>query len=76
MTRMGIPESKKSMFLRSIFELNKNTCHFDYLAAKKSAGNDFLEYAEQINVAGTSIHYDFLTEFGKKELTFMLVYIH
>jgi hypothetical protein len=76
MTRMGIPESKKSIFLRSFFELNKNSCHFDYLAAKKDAGVGFMEYTEQINIELASIHYDFLTDFGKKELTFMLAYIH
>lgn len=38
MTRMGIPETKKSEFLRKVFNLNKNRCHFDYIAAKKSAG--------------------------------------
>ena len=76
MTRLGIPESKKSLFLRQIFNLNQTQCHFDYLAAKKSAGEEFLKYAEQTNIVQTSIHYDFLTEFGKKELGFMVAYIH
>ena len=56
------------MFLKPI------KCYMEYHQTKQSLGLEFLEFTDQLNLAEKTLYYDYLTEFGRAELDFMLVY--
>ena len=62
--------------IQKFFKLNPIQCNYDYEALKENCSKDFLEYTSTINVASQNLYYDYLTPTGKKELDFMLMYMH
>ena len=43
---------------------------------KENCSSEFHDYVKNINVANQALHYDYLTETGKYELEFILMYMH
>ena len=74
--RFGIPDQHKRQVILKLFNLKSSTCHFDYEAIKNSVSEEFKEYTAQVKLASEELHYDFLSEYGKKELDFILMYLH
>jgi hypothetical protein len=74
--RVGIPDSSKRRIILEHFDLKSRQCHYDYVAIKNSVGEDFLEFTSEIQLASQHLYFDYLTEFGKKELEFMLMYFN
>ena len=59
-----------------MFGIDSAKCFVDYQATKKSAGEDFVELAGGLSIVGKELHYKYLSEFGVKELDFILMYMH
>lgn len=43
---------------------------------KNQASKEFMELAGSAQLAEKNLHYSYLTAYGKKELEFMLMYMH
>ena len=41
--RDGIPDDQKREMLLNLFEIKPEMCYFEYLAVRKSAGDDFIK---------------------------------
>ena len=49
---------------------------FDYQATKDSCTKDFFEYTKQLQVVSENLYYNYLSDEGKVELDFLLMYMH
>lgn len=74
--RYGIPDSHKRRIIQRYFKLNPKQCNYDYEAVKNSAGKEFLEFTAELKLVTKHLFYDFLTELGRSELEFILMYLH
>ena len=72
--RSGISDLFKREIILKFLEIKPIKSYVEYHGLKKSLGLEFLEFTDQLELANQSLYYDYLTDFGKKELDFMLIY--
>ena len=73
--RRGIPDVHKREMIQKLFNLKGSICNFEYNAVKESQTKDFLLYCRESKIVSDHLYYDFLTEEGKVELDFILMYM-
>lgn len=59
-----------------MFGINTHTCDFDYQAIKNAADQDFHKFTKEIHQVCSNLRFDIMTEYGKNELEFILMYMH
>ena len=51
-------------------------CFFEYQAVKNSAEKDFVKFTEEVLEVTSHLRYDYLSDEGKRELEFILMFLH
>jgi hypothetical protein len=58
------------------FQIDPIKCYYEYKAIKESVGQEFLDFTGSMKMIDQALNYDYLTSYGKKELEFIMMYMH
>lgn len=72
----GVPDASKRSVILKHFSLSETQCEQNYASARKLAGEQTWQNALNSRIAQKNVAYNFLTEEGKCELEFILMYLH